>query len=72
MNKLEIALNNCPNNIAIFDSFVKTDSVIPNYKKVLAAVKLRKGEIRGVNLCRIALALVDDFQIQCFFLHSLR
>ena len=38
MNKLEIALNNCPNNIVIFDSFVKTDSVVPNYKKVLAAV----------------------------------
>ncbi len=38
MNKLEIALNNCPNNIVIFDSFVKTNSVVSSYKKVLAAV----------------------------------
>ena len=38
MSRLEIALNNCPNNIAIFDSFVKTNNTVPNFKKVLVAV----------------------------------
>lgn len=38
INNLEIALKSCPNNIVIFDSFVKTDATIPNYKKVLVAV----------------------------------
>ncbi len=37
MNINEV-LNNCPDNIVIFDSFVKTDATVPNYKKVLAAV----------------------------------
>lgn len=38
INRLQVALNNCPNNLVIFDSFVKTDATVPNYKKVLAAV----------------------------------
>lgn len=38
INRLEVALENCPNNVVIFDSFVKTDATVPNYKKVLVAV----------------------------------
>lgn len=38
IKKLEITLKKCPNNIVIFDSFVKTDATVPNYKKRLAAV----------------------------------
>ena len=38
INRLQVALNNCPNNLVIFDSFVKIDATVPNYKKVLAAV----------------------------------
>lgn len=36
--KLKQVLNNCPNNIVIFDSFVKTDATVPKFKKVLVAV----------------------------------
>lgn len=35
---MELTLRNCPNNIVIFDSFVKTNNTVPNFKKVLVAV----------------------------------